>query len=353
MRLTAVNYFDDAARGWAPIEHMVGLCARLFGVDVARAPAVTRVSKLRKLGLMAFPTARDDAACEIYVARFPDDVVRFIDQPGFHRPGRRRVLWMIDSYLTGWLPPTPLLRKFDVVGFTQHQDAELFRDRLGDRALWLGWGADALDGGSACGRRPVDVLRVGRQPEAWDDDDATAEACRREGLSFAGRPPGDGPPDAAAHLRLSKDHYSQAKFVLASSNLVGPRNYTSATREYITARWTDALACGATVAGVPPRSDLALLDWPEALLDFGTIDFQANMAMLREATAQWTPEVAKRNHLGALRRLDWRWRFKAIADKLGLVSPTLEAEIARLRARIAELEAELAPPAGAVSTPGR
>ena len=90
MRLTAVNYFDDAARGWAPIEHMVGLCARLFGGDVARAPAVTRVSKLRKLGLMAFPTARDDAACEIYVARFPDDVVRFIDQPGFHRPGRRR-----------------------------------------------------------------------------------------------------------------------------------------------------------------------------------------------------------------------------------------------------------------------
>ena len=73
------------------------------------------------------------------------------------------------------------------------------------------------------------------------------------------------------------------------------------------------------------RSDLALLDWPEALLDFGTIDFQANMAMLREATAQWTPEVAKRNHLGALRRLDWRWRFKAIAhivnfDELGLPS---------------------------------
>ncbi len=345
MRLTAVTYFADRPNGWTPIELMIDLCARCFGAQQTRIAPRPRISAARKLGLMLAPVARGDEQAELYVARFPRDIVKFIDAEGFRRPGRRRVLWIVDSYLRDWLPPAPVLRKFDVIGFTQHADQEFYRDLTGERALWLGWGTDALDSGSPAAERRVDVMRVGRQSEGWDDDAATAAACAAQGLSFAGRPPGLPGNDAEAHRALLRDHYRSTRFLLASSNLAGPPNYTSLEREYITARWTDALGCGAVVAGVPPRSDLALIDWPGALLDFGEIDFAANLAQLREAADAWTPDVARRNHLEALRRLDWRWRFKAIADKLGLVSPGLEAELDRLRARIEEVEAGLSTPA--------
>ena len=66
---------------------------------------------------------------------------------------------------------------------------------------------------------------------------------------------------------------SKTKFTLAFSNRVSPNPQTHPTREYITGRWTDSLAAGATVAGIPPRSEsVQSLLWPEALLDIGTVN---------------------------------------------------------------------------------
>jgi hypothetical protein len=71
-------------------------------------------------------------------------------------------------------------------------------------------------------------------------------------------------------------------------------------------------------------------------VDFDRIDLDANIETLREAAAAWTPEDARRNHREALVRLDWRWRFKALAERMEIRAPLLDAEIARLRAAIAQ-----------------
>ena len=103
--------------------------------------------------------------------------------------------------------------------------------------------------GSDHAERPCDLLRVGRQPETWSDDDRTAAAARRHALRFEGRPPSIDDPKEAQTLLMRQ--YASARYVLAFSNTMDPRRYTHTTRAYITGRWTDALACGAAVAGVP------------------------------------------------------------------------------------------------------
>ena len=45
---------------------------------------------------------------------------------------------------------------------------------------------------------------------------------------------------------------SKTKFALAFSNRANPTMQTHPEREYITGRWTDSLASGSTVAGIPP-----------------------------------------------------------------------------------------------------
>ncbi|MFC3087683.1 hypothetical protein [Tabrizicola soli] len=60
---------------------------------------------------------------------------------------------------------------------------------------------------------------------------------------------------------------------------------------------------------------------------------------LADAVAGWTPEMAARNHRQALTRLDWRWRFAALAERLGFRTPALEREMAGLKAAIARAAA--------------
>jgi hypothetical protein len=140
---------------------------------------------------------------------------------------------------------------------------------------------------------------------------------------------------------LMRDHYGRAKFTLAHSNLAAPDSYTHPTKDYITARWTDALASGSTVAGVPPLSDSDLIDWPGALLPFDRIDLQHNLDAIVAAVSDWTPCWPRRNHLHALKRLDWRWRFDRLAKHLGITPTPLRSEINRLEAKISVVEHEL------------
>jgi hypothetical protein len=237
-------------------------------------------------------------------------------------------------------PHSRILDQFDVVIFSQQYDSPFYEGLLGNRALWLGWGSDVLGLGSAAIDRPIDVLRVGRQPAAWDDDAFSTAACASRGLTFQGRPPFYESPEAQQRA-LMQEHYGRAKFVLAHSNVAAPASYTHATKEYITARWTDALAAGATVAGMPPLSDKALIDWPGALLPFDRIDFAHNLDAIEAAVSQWTPSRPLRNHLNALKRLDWRWRFARLAEVLGLDPTPLRAALQHLHARIDLIEGTL------------
>jgi hypothetical protein len=128
---------------------------------------------------------------------------------------------------------------------------------------------------------------------------------------------------------------SKTKFALAFSNRANPTIQTHPAREYITGRWTDSLASGTTVAGIPPRSEtVQSLMWPEALLDLGTVDQTEGLKVIASAVGEWTPERAQLNYVRSLETFDWRWRLNTLADALGIHSPKLDDELARLKSVI-------------------
>ncbi|WP_375227239.1 hypothetical protein [Roseobacter sp. S98] len=327
--------------GWVPIHHMIRLAAQAFDARIInfRRHRISRMARVRT-ALTGAPRSGADVA--ICILRSPQEIDRMLRSEVMTIPYRIRVLWIIDSFRTHHLPPAWQLKSFDVIAYCQRYDQEEYESRFGDRALFLGWGSDALNLGSAGPERAFDILRIGRQPPAWDDDGITTQKATAQGLVFQGRPP-DIPDLSQQQPVLLRDYYGQSRFVIAHSNLAAPESYTHKSKEYITARWTDALASGAVVAGVPPHSDLGLIDWPGALLPFDRIDLDANLAQLAAARAAWTPQMALDNHLGALKQLDWRWRFHTLSKHIGLRPAALDAEIDRLNSRIAALTATQEP----------
>jgi hypothetical protein len=219
---------------------------------------------------------------------------------------------------------------FDQVFITEREDLNSWRQMLRAPVEWLPWGSDVLNLGSPNPVRQLDLVRFGRQPKEWEDDLINARACQSLGLSFHGRPQSFS--DATDNERGLMGVLSKTKFALAFSNRVSPEGHTHPEREYITGRWTDALASGATVAGIPPRSESAQsLLWPEALLDIGTVHQAEGLDVIASAVRGWTPERAQINYLRSLETFDWRWRFKTLAQALDIQSSELDAELARLQ----------------------
>lgn len=362
IRPTSLHYYDNRSLTWAPIAHMAALAARAFGVELQSTEAL-RASRMHRLGAAVLPPRRGGTGGAIFIARGPGEIAHLTALPEFRARREFRALWLIDSFWIERLPASAIMRHFDVIAHSHAFEHADYRRRFGDRAFLLPWGADALDLGAAAmraaaeragdesssragdarravpGGRDIDVLRVGRQPPAWDDDGASAAACAAAGLVFHGRPPFGADP-GSQQQDLVRNWYGRTKFIVAHSNLMSPASYTHPTREYLSARWTDGLAAGAVIAGCQPKTELGLIDWPGAVVDFPRPELAANVAALAEAARDWTPAQARRNHLEALKRLDWRWRFAALAERLGISPPPLGAELDRLRGAIAAAATE-------------
>lgn len=293
-------------------------------VPTAREPSV-----LAKLGAL-LGRRRGGEPCLLLCAG-PEALGSLLHVEGWRRLGPV-VAWIIDSF---WTDRVPALARFapivDQCFVTTAEDAPAWQRALRRPVEWLPWGADALRLGSARGDRPIDLLRTGRQPPEWDLDEATDAACRATGLRFQGRPAWR--DDADESQRWLLEHYARARFSLAFSNLVSPAAYTHPTRDYLTARWTDALAAGATVAGIAPVApSVQGLLWPGATLELGTVERAAGLCLIGQAARDWRPEQAARNARLARERLDWRWRLEVLARALGVAPPSLRAELAELRA---------------------
>lgn len=319
------------ADGWYPILHMQNLLAELLGANVHDVSA-TSVGRIQVLLNSLARKRRGDDHIGIFVVRSAHETQKFIPASRALGGFARSIIWIIDSF---WTEATlhhrrVIDRHFDLIAFTQRYDADFYRKLFGNRALCLEWGSDALSFGGAEADRDVDLLRLGRQPPSWERDVETEHACIGRKLRFAGRPASQDKDSGT----LMRRHFSRAKFVLAHSNLAAPAPYTHPTKAYITARWTDALASGATIAGTPPENDLGLLDWPDALLAVSPDDRDAGLDRIASAAAAWTPQVAKRNYLGALRKLDWRWRYRKLASALEINAPRLDQSLGTLEARI-------------------
>src|SRR5262249_18154404 len=265
----------------------------------------------------------------LLICASPADLSSIVLMEKWRKRYGRLVAWVFDSFWPNIIPRFSNLSAFDYVFVTELEDIEAWRKRSAVPVEWLPWGSDVLRLGSANPCRRLDLLRIGRQPRDWDDDNSTRAVCESRGLSFEGRPPTFA--DATRNERSLMAMEGTTKFVLAFSNRVSSGENTHPRREYITGRWTDALAAGAIVAGVPPRSQsVQSLLWKGALVDLGTVNRAKGIDVIARAVSEWNPERARLNYVRALERLDWRWRFKRLAAALDIRARHLENELENL-----------------------
>ncbi|WP_267428495.1 hypothetical protein [Methylobacterium sp. GC_Met_2] len=319
--------------GWLPILHMQELLVQMTGAkfyDVS--------GKLKKF-FSLFPKIKAEKTSSnnvlVYIARNSSDARSFLTLANSVIRADVSILWIVDSFWTDHTLRNEnfISNNFDFIIHMQSFDDEYYRKTFGTRSLRLDWGSDVLRFGNANKDRPIDLLRIGRQPSSWEDDVATERACLARGLRFAGRPAMHS-PEALSIQSLMNNYYSRSKFVLAHSNVAAPAKYTHPSKAYITGRWTDAIACGAAVIGVPPHGDLQIIDWPEALLPLSSLDREKGLDLLASKIKTWDSNSAKINYMRALHKLDWRWRFRTLFDAIGCNSALLNQEISELYRRM-------------------
>ena len=314
---------------------MVSLAAELTGAKLIKGASP---SKFRKALSQIFRRAKGIRATEscLLICAGPADLTNVMSVQGWRTRFKYLAAWIIDSFWLDHLSNSiRLANPFDQIFVTSCEDIDDWKKLLRSPVSWLPWGTDALRLGTGSGDRAWDVTRVGRQPPEWDDDASASEAASRLGLLYRGRPSTDGMSAIQNHRSLMQV-YGSSRYLLAFSNAVNPESYTHPTREYLTGRWVDALACGCTVAGVAPRGPgTARLLWEGATLELGGVGRSEGLQILRAAVNAWRPERANFNYAMALRKLDWRWRFAEIANAYGENPPSLSEELVLLRERVA------------------
>lgn len=242
--------------------------------------------------------------------------------------------WIIDSFWDERIPFFARLgRTIDHVWVTDAELVDRYADVMKVPCGWAPWGSDVLGvNGMLRPGRDIDVLRLGRQPAVWEDDKENMRVLADHGLTYRGRfaaAPG------GANQHLVRDHLLRSKIVLASGNLASPSSYTHPTRDYITARFADAVACGALIAGQPPTCKAAELIPESAKLVIEVASHDAGMHQLKAAVGAWTPAAARAIHARALTSVDWRHRIRQISGALNVSTATLTDELASLNEVIA------------------
>lgn len=325
--ITILCVTPSAGGGWAPVTTMAGLMGRCLDAPVQFVHPPRDYSRLRR-ALSLVPRRRGDQGHLILIAARPGDLLAMVGgRPQFG--GFESVsAWIFDAFWDEEIPR--MARRASFLDHLFVPDAELvgvYETATHTPVTLLPWGTDTLAGaaGAFGPVRATDVLRLGRQPSAWDDDAASAALLAQRGLKFERCPPFSG--DAEENQRTVRESLEGSKVVLASGNAFSAADYTHPTREYITARWTDAAASGTLVAGAPPRCDAVSLLPKSGLVDMPVGSAWEGVAILAEAARTWTPQRATELHVHARAHLDWRHRFKVVARTLGLEMDKLQTEL--------------------------
>lgn len=331
-RRTRVVYTDPGGRGWATVALLAELLAHCLDAELVTTSTRPRLDRVRRAAGQA-PRRHGSGTC-VVIAPQPAHLGSLLDAAYLFRGYDRVVGWVIDSFLDDRIPRMAQHRgHYDQLFVADLELVETWASRTGAATQWLPFGSNVLDQPPLPDDRPVDLLRVGRQPEQWDDNDVTRRAAAELGLAFSAGPPLE--PDPRLNQAALMAAMRGAKLTLSFTNLVSPAVYTHPSRDYVTGRWTDALASGAGVAGVPPRCEAGQrLLWDEALVRLPDTELDSGLEVIAAAVSAWRPEHATQIHLEALRTLDWRLRFKTLVDSIDLVAPRLDDELARLEARV-------------------
>jgi hypothetical protein len=334
-RRTRVIYTDPGGRGWATVELLAKLLATCLDAELVTTTTRPRTDRVRRASGQ-LPRRHGSGTC-VVIAPQPAHLGSLLSAGYLMRGYDRVVGWVIDSFLDDRIPRMAQHRgHFDQLFITDRELVGTWAERTGTQTAWLPFGSDVLGQPAPPGERPTDLLRVGRQPDTWDDDESTREACARLGLSFSSGPPLD--PDSQRNQSALTAAMRHSKLTLSFTNLVSPAAYTHPTRDYVTGRWTDALASGAAVAGIPPQCEAGQrVLWDDALVRLESTDRADGLEVIATALREWTPERADAIHLQALKTLDWRLRFRDLVASIDLSSSRLDDELALWEAKVAAL----------------
>jgi len=324
-KLIICDGIPDTA-GWVSIKHMISLMSKLFESSVIKLPDHTPTKFQKICHFFAKKRERNDedgSNLLIIATRLTAANNFFSLQQEKHRYNKISI-WIIDSMFTNNTPLLATSKVFDHLFITSGNDIAFYQDKTKINTTFLGYGSDVLKLGGLNIDKKIDVLRVGRQPNRFDNDEVNENKFNLLNLHYQGRPSFD-----ISYTDLLKKYYLQSKYVLAHSNLADESTYTHSDKEHITPRWTDALGCGCTIIGEQPKSDYAYKEyiWPEAVIDIDSSDRCVDGSDLIANITKWSPNNAKFNYIMALKHLDWRWRFKELTEYFGINCKKLDDEL--------------------------
>lgn len=310
-----ILYIRPGGNGWGPVGQLVALTARILGGRLLEVEDTGRASMGQRASLLLPRGPRRRGRRLLVIAGNPA-ALALAARPKLWWPGyESTAAWVIDSFWTDRIAGIARHRPhLDHLFITDPDLVDEWHGATGRPVTVLPWGADTLAFPDAPTSRPVDLLRLGRQPAAWDDDDVTAAEAALHGVVFAGRPPAASDP--ATNQAAVREALCRSRLVLAFSNRVSPASYTHPTREYLTGRWMDALAAGCLVAGTAPATAAELL-WPGATLEISPTDRTSAWGEIAAAAETWTPERAAAHQARARVAVDWRWRLVDLCRALG------------------------------------
>lgn len=331
-------------QGWGPVTQVAAMTARLAGTKLQTSQVGPPAPKLRLLTRAAAaaastPFARLKKADLLVIAPVPGALNDVLLDTSLRSRYRNVMAWVIDSFWTERIPATlKIPGLFSHIFITDPDDLDVWRAKARANVEVLPWGTDTLTAHTRLQDPDTDVVRVGRQPAAWDDDDILYSAAQQAGLSFRGRPlMGDSENEAVESVTQA---YARSRVVLASGNAASPSSYTHPTKEYVTARWTDAFAHGCLVAGSPPQCGAAATLLPAyGLIQTPPNDVGAGMQAIREHL-DGEADASVRLRTFALRQLDWRHRLKRVFAISGADPRLLDAELEQIERIAASLAGE-------------
>lgn len=320
--------------GWAPVNNMGNLLGSYLGVDPIKVDTKESLTKLTKV-LGALPRLSAKNRIAIVIACDPGQLNAIAQARYAFRRYSAVYGWVIDSF---WDDRIPRIAKssstYTKIFVTDPDDVQDWREKGVNNVELLTWGTDVWSNFdariAAASAKSTDLVRVGRQPVAWDDDTNTASLAEKHSLVFEGRPGFGNSVDSS--VQLLHEAFARAKSVLAFSVRVSPAPYTHPTKDYVTARWLDALAWGCLVVGQKPQSAGAdLLLWDGATADINPDDADLGINEVSLALQGYSEDTAERHVRLALEKLDWRHRFKELFSAIGYSSKKLDAELALMQ----------------------
>ena len=300
-------------RGWGPVLKLAEIAAEHLGGRLIKIPAESLpAGRLGKLATL-LPPPRPRGEQKLLVIASIGDHLNAVLRSGVRRHYSYVAGWVIDSFWEARIPRVARSRGwYDHLYVTDQQDLDMWAAAVPCPVGVLPWGADVAGAQVSWADKQVELQRVGRQPQVWDDDDAVAGAAANAGVSFAGRPPfGD---TDEANQAFVETAYRQAKAVLAFGTRTARAKYNHPTKDYVTARWTDSLAYGCLVAGQVPDTPTAREILPSfALVQLSDTDVAQGLEQLKAALTQYDEEKFTAIRTWAREHLDWRSRLDQIA----------------------------------------